>query len=54
VRELARVNRAGKTGSVQTLLCRCGIRFLRPELVILFKARDASARDEADLVATLP
>lgn len=31
-----------------------GIRFLRPELVILFKAAEASPRDEADLVATLP
>ncbi|MFC0433612.1 sucrose phosphorylase domain-containing protein [Kutzneria buriramensis] len=31
-----------------------GIRYLRPELVLLFKAGEASARDETDLVATLP
>ena len=31
-----------------------GIRYLRPELVLLFKAEDATPRDETDLVATLP
>lgn len=31
-----------------------GIRYLRPELVLLFKAKHNAARDEADLVATLP
>ena len=31
-----------------------GIRYLRPDLVLLFKAKHNSARDRADLVATLP
>jgi Aminoglycoside-2''-adenylyltransferase len=31
-----------------------GIRYLKPELVVLFKAKYAAAKDEADLCATLP
>jgi hypothetical protein len=31
-----------------------GLRYLRPELVLLFKAKHNAARDEADLVATMP